>query len=273
MISNRLHLAINHNESHWLCPICCGDSPNFISRSDYERHLSESHQGLPCNACPMVSQTVKDLAEHIFEHHEQVGTSALTSMHRRRVADKSLNDVKSPRMPVWLTVDVSSITRMINRGDDCFALCVMHLLAQTDLANLRTSSDCDDQAACQFASFMRSYKIAKTIKGKKPHRLGMNEGIYSAFGINAGQTLDCGDYLKACLRSICQATDRRWADLYQVNLSWSFECTGCHRYIVMTYKDCLLRLDGVKEDSFGDKINRFWSLKQCAVSLQLSRKC
>ena len=134
-----------------------------------------------------------------------------------------------------------------------------------------------DAAVCKFTSFMRCYKDRKPptalSKGKKSARLCLEDGMMASMGVKAGdQTMDCGDFLKACLKSVCQSAathlnDTRMSELCLVSLAWRFECSGCRRFIVTSYKDHVLRLDGVKEQSFGSMLNKFWATKQCPVSL------
>ena len=127
-----------------------------------------------------------------------------------------------------------------------------------------------------FAAFITSYQNGNRTTGTKskraPQRLCLEDGMLRAFGIKAGQALDCTDFLKACLKSVCATGldhlgDRGWTESCLVSLSWRFECSGCLRFIVTSYKDFVLRLDGVREDSFGDMLDKFWSSKLCAVRI------
>ena len=93
-----------------------------------------------------------------------------------------------------------------------------------------------------------------------------------SFGIES-LPLDCATFLRLLLDTVAGAKpdDHLALDapkikaLFEVSLQWKYECTECKRFCVVKKRDCVLRLDGSKESTFGDLLEKFIRLKACGA--------
>ena len=81
-------------------------------------------------------------------------------------------------------------------------------------------------------------------------------------------TVDCGDFLRLCLQKVGDSfakhlkVDHVHSSCF-VSVEWKFECVGCLRYIVTSYKDYVIKIDGFQEASFDEHIGSFLGKKVC----------
>jgi len=131
---------------------------------------------------------------------------------------------------------------------------------------------------------------------------------YLEFGldISGDAQVDCGDFLRACIKQICTQSVRSNDDSgvdykleneernsqngkerdsnqgtngngqihsdngmdikhsFYISIEWKFECESCHRYMVSNMKEYVLKIDGSKEGSLADLLQKFLHYKVCS---------
>ena len=203
---------------------------------------------------------------HLLEHHLTKGDT-LQIMKRPRLgyeessAGEDVHDIDT-------VFNQKPICKVVGGPTDCFAISSLHLLAQTGLADLMKEpleghTECP-QPGCILASFFSLYKTAKSTTAQ---RISQN---YASFGIEA-LPLDCATFLRLMLDTVghSRPDDHLTLDaskiksLFEVSLQWKYECTECKRFSVVNMRDCLLTLDGSRESTFGDLLEKFIRLKAC----------
>ena len=279
----RLHVSTAHHLQ--LCPICCSLSPQFDSDDLYNHHLITKHPGpkggfkLMCHVCPLESfKSVEQFSDHLTQAHEDQTKMPLKPMHRRRLAMGECDQAKSRetlKEDRTVLPPLERVTGLRNdSGQDCFSISILHLLAQTDLIKRAANHDDCKSSSCIFASFLATYAPLgkKRVAPFTPVSITSN---YSSFGIDPESigTLDCGDFLRECLNWICQDRKEHWEDgswmsLFSLSLDWKFECLFCRRYIVTSYKDFVLKVDGSREASLDQHLDSFLTKRTCLCGHQ-----
>ena len=113
-----------------------------------------------------------------------------------------------------------------------------------------------------------SYVLGK----RRIPRLLFDPDMYEHLGIDSGLVgyLDCGDFLKSCLESICDNAEThlgttKWTELCGVDLSWKFECQRCSRYVVKRSKSHVITFEGHNNATFDIQLKNFLHVIKCAV--------
>ena len=109
-------------------------------------------------------------------------------------------------------------------------------------------------------------------------RLLFDPNLYEHLGIDSGLVgyLDCGDFLKSCLESICDSAEThlgttKWTDLCGLDLSWKFECQRCSRYVVKRSKSHVITFEGHNNATFDIQLKNFLHVIKCAVGSNCTR--
>lgn len=204
---------------------------------------------------------------HLLEDHLTKGDT-LQMMKRPRLVYEETNGQSEAGNDIFdidTCFNQRPICKVVGGPMDCSAISSLHLLAQTGLADLMEEpleghAECP-QPGCILASFFSLYKSAKSTTAQ---RISQN---YASFGVES-LPLDCASFLRLTLDAVGR-DDHVTLDatklkaLFEVSLRWKYECTECKRFSVVNLRDCVLTLDGSRESTFGDLLERFIRLKAC----------
>ena len=285
----RFHIIDEHPNE--LCLICCGTSPIFGNRKQLVNHMCKTHDRksadgpsgdgdveFACLDCDQSAAKVSFTSQalyrsHLLEVHLTKGDT-LQIMKRPRLTYEETSGQSSSSAPgedlydIDTVFDLKPICKVVGGPTDCFSISSLHLLAQTGLADLMREpleghTECP-QACCILASFFSLYKTAKSTTAQ---RISQN---YASFGIES-LPLDCATFLRLMLDTVGRSRpdDHLSLDapairaLFEVSLQWKYECSECKRFCVVNLRDCVLTLDGSRESTFGDLLEKFVRLKAC----------
>eukprot|EP00095_Tigriopus_kingsejongensis_P002733 maker-scaffold226_size249562-snap-gene-1.17 protein:Tk02733 transcript:maker-scaffold226_size249562-snap-gene-1.17-mRNA-1 annotation:"hypothetical protein" len=162
------------------------------------------------------------------------------------------------------------VTPLANRsGQDCFAIAIVHLLAQTELG-ARLDPPEHHRGGCPAASCVLGHYIRDYARGRRVvPDFEVVARAYARFQVPE-LPVDCGDFLRGALRAVAQCSrEHRGGALdaietaFQISLQWKFECPGCQRFMVMTGRDFVLRIEGAQAGSLAQLLNRYLHEKTC----------
>lgn len=143
----RFHIVDRHVDQ--LCHVCCSRSPVFVSGNGLRQHLSERHSLHPfprglspstssapsrvfacfdCSTDEVVFTNANSYQRHLLKEHLTKGDVLKPMRKKRRRQQKAADAERSMSSQVKRVHPIRNDT-----GQDCFAICVLHLIAQTDL--------------------------------------------------------------------------------------------------------------------------------------------
>ena len=217
---------------------------------------------------PSLFQNISDYQSHLLNFHLTKG-DALKPMRKKRVRPGcSKNSENSEEFKSSSSEGLKRVVAIRNdSGQDCFAISVLHLLAQTEIPKhleaISHHSKCAEPS-CLLAHFFDRYRKSQK-RSLSILEIAQN---YKNFGID-DQPVDCGDFLRSCLACLSKGTPEHGGNgqelrsLFSVALQWKFECDGCKRFMVMSMEDQVLRVDGSRGGSFEELLNNFLHETKC----------
>ena len=271
------HSVGNVKHGKYCCYICCGAGAMFTELSKLTGHLSCKH-GLktsfsdsnedilkvtefPCYNCDLERRkqgfpTNIALKEHLEYKHEPSNGEKLKAMQKRNKGVSILSQETVLKRVVGLRN---------TSGLDCFSISILHLLAQTEIAEeLQKLGHQSDSIS---PSSLSSKLFSEYLNTKK---LMIDADLivknYKTFGLDAVHDLDCGDFLRGFLKAVGEDKSCSPNELTQkcrIWLEWKFECNQCHRFLAMHVKDYVLKLRVPEEKSLHDLLNEFIHTKVC----------
>ncbi|TRY68420.1 hypothetical protein TCAL_02502 [Tigriopus californicus] len=267
----RYHITDRH--THQLCHVCGSSSPRFRDAASLLAHWQQSHgfelHRYHCFDCPAphrpVFTNLEQLRHHLLDEHLTRG-DVLRPMRKRRglAGPDPMDDLTEPPVP---PPQIATVRGLPNAsGQDCFAISVLHLLAQTDLGQ-RLDPPTHHRHQCTVAScvlghFLQDY--AKGSAGLDAVRVFQN---YAHFEVSH-LPVDCGDFLRGALNQCAAspAEHRGSMDLdpaFKMFLQWKFECDNCQRFVVSSCKEYVLKINGSQSGSLSELLNKFLHERVC----------
>ena len=281
----RIHILELHSEENakngkYCCYICCGAATIFAELPKLQAHLSSKH-GLktvasennvdkviefPCYNCDLDRRkqgfpSTGALKEHLEYKHEPSNGEKLKAMQKRTRGGKVVS----------ISTQETHLKRVIGiknpSGLDCFSISILHLIAQTEIAQdllafIKESNPIDNHSASLAGKMLTEYLTTK--------QLLIDADIifknYKKFGLLSINDADCGDFLRGFLKTIAEDKPNYPNDLATkcgVWLEWKFECSQCNRFLTIRAKDYVLKLKVSEEKSLNDLLKDFLNSKTC----------
>ena len=283
IITVRYHIIDCHAKE--LCHICCSQSPLFKSQDLLKSHLTQSHPSevgaFKCYDCDGENEDFdkENFLKHLLKFHLTKG-DALKPMKKKRPPVIKVKDTppKDDTAADFVIEKSDPFPKRVigvknESGEDCFAISVLHLLAQTELGEkVEVLEDhfgkCKD-AKCLLSFFFQQYSNHK----RKSVSLGHLAQNFSSFGVNE-LPVDVAEFLRGALEN-CASSNHKSNDLdikdsFQVRLQWKFECENCKRFMVMSMKDYVLKIPGSTPDSLKNLLQNFLYRKACGSCKSLN---
>ena len=275
-----MHSTDNAKNGKYCCYICCGAASIFTELPNLQAHLASKH-GLktasndentkviefPCYNCDLDRRkqgfpSIVALKEHLQYKHEPSNGEKLKAMRKRSKGGKVVS----------ISTQETHLKRVIGiknpSGLDCFSISVLHLIAQTDLAQdlisfvKDTKPDCDEHPASLAGKMLTEYLTTR--------QLLIDADLivknYRKFGLSSINGADCGDFLRGFLKTISEDKPHFPNDFLTkcgIWLEWKFECSQCHRFLTVRAKDYVLKLKVPEEKSLNDLLKDFLNSKTC----------